>query len=265
MDYKINEIAKILNLSKQMIRYYEQCGVIQPARLEKNNYRVYNTLDYFTLAEAIGLSQFNVNIKDIYNVKAIQYNDAMSKCYRDYIQDIDEELLYKQNMRKRAKELLDRIDLAELNIGITMIKKIPAYRLFPLVQSKDDQYDKISTPEEVRPILNSSKTLPFGDGFFEIGNGIDLWSIGIQKEYLSCLDIPDCDDITDIEEQYCLCKIINMGEIGEFKTEMIQKEIDQLMSLNYIFIGKPKCLLLCRGSVNGEFHRLMEIQIPIKR
>ena len=67
MDYKINEIAKILNLSKQMIRYYEQCGVIQPARLEKNNYRVYNTLDYFTLAEAIGLSQFNVNIKDIYN------------------------------------------------------------------------------------------------------------------------------------------------------------------------------------------------------
>lgn len=47
-----------------MVRYYEQNGVITPKRMEGNNYRVYDIMDYFALGEAISQIQELVsNIK----------------------------------------------------------------------------------------------------------------------------------------------------------------------------------------------------------
>ena len=57
MEYQIRDIAELLNISKQMVRYYEQNGVITPKRMEGNNYRVYDIMDYFALGEAISLSR----------------------------------------------------------------------------------------------------------------------------------------------------------------------------------------------------------------
>lgn len=32
MEYKIGEVSKILNISKEMIRYYEKQGILKPSR-----------------------------------------------------------------------------------------------------------------------------------------------------------------------------------------------------------------------------------------
>lgn len=49
MEYKISDITKMFNISKEMVRYYEKCGAITPKRTEDNNYRVYTTADFFTI------------------------------------------------------------------------------------------------------------------------------------------------------------------------------------------------------------------------
>lgn len=127
MEYQIRDIAELLNISKQMVRYYEQNGVITPKRMEGNNYRVYDVLDYFALGEAISLSRFNINIKDIYELTANDYTKELSKCYRNYIKETDEELAYKSMLKERAEELLKRTESAELNVGNVWIKRIPEH------------------------------------------------------------------------------------------------------------------------------------------
>lgn len=47
MEYKIGEVSKILNISKEMIRYYEKQGILKPSRKEDNNYRTYSVMDVF--------------------------------------------------------------------------------------------------------------------------------------------------------------------------------------------------------------------------
>ena len=42
MEYKIGEVSKILNISKEMIRYYEKQGILKPSRKEDNNYRTFS-------------------------------------------------------------------------------------------------------------------------------------------------------------------------------------------------------------------------------
>ena len=49
MEYKIGEVSKILNISKEMIRYYEKQGILKPSRKEDNNYRTYSVMDVFLL------------------------------------------------------------------------------------------------------------------------------------------------------------------------------------------------------------------------
>ena len=45
MEYKNSEVSKILNISKEMIRYYEKQGILKPSRKEDNNYRTYSVMD----------------------------------------------------------------------------------------------------------------------------------------------------------------------------------------------------------------------------
>ena len=265
MEYRIKEIAEAFNLSKQMIRYYEQCGVIAPKRQEENNYRLYDTMDYFALSEAIALSRFNVNIKNIYTLKAKDYCDKLSECYRNFINVTDRELKYKELLKDRAEELLLRTENAEMNVGHIWIKRVPPYRMYPLMKSHNDTYGAIEIPEKVKDLLNSSDILPFCDGAIELNDHSEQWWLLIGKRYAKQLELPECEDSVDVEEQCCICIILNMGNIGEFNADLIRKEIDRICKMNYEIIGKPRSVLLCRGSNGNEFRRLLELQVPIRK
>lgn len=63
MEYKIGEVSKILNISKEMIRYYEKQGILKPSRKEDNNYRTYSVMDVFLLMELFAINQFILESK----------------------------------------------------------------------------------------------------------------------------------------------------------------------------------------------------------
>ena len=43
MRYKIGDVAKILGISTDLIRYYEKKGVVSPEKGQHNSYRYYDT------------------------------------------------------------------------------------------------------------------------------------------------------------------------------------------------------------------------------
>lgn len=40
-EYSIRELSELLGISREMVRYYEKCGVISLSRNNENNYRIY--------------------------------------------------------------------------------------------------------------------------------------------------------------------------------------------------------------------------------
>ena len=62
MEYKIGEVSKILNISKEMIRYYEKQGILKPSRKEDNNYRTYSVMDVFLL-----IGNYSLSINSFWN------------------------------------------------------------------------------------------------------------------------------------------------------------------------------------------------------
>jgi len=265
MEYKINELSKVLGLSKEMIRYYEKCGAITPSRSAGNNYRVYSTMDYFSLTEAISPAQFHANIKDIYGLKNKDFAENVKQLYNHFIRDTEDEIQHKTKMKQRAEELLDRMSLGELNRGNFWVKRERACTLYPLVSSVDDNYGRIQLSEPVVKWLHSAKVLPFCDGIIEFQRGQDQWWLGIAERYLAAFQPPACGETKALEEGYCLCIVIDMGEIGSFSSAAVRDLIAEIQKKPYPFTGVCRGILLGRGNSRDALHRLIELQMPLEK
>ncbi|WP_458120944.1 MerR family transcriptional regulator [Paenibacillus sp. Z6-24] len=62
---KINELARKLGVSARTIRFYEQNGLLEPAREEDNRYRVFHEEDIWRLQTIIALREAGMPVKEI--------------------------------------------------------------------------------------------------------------------------------------------------------------------------------------------------------
>ena len=92
---QIDEVSKKLNISKSMIRYYEEKGLINISR-NQNNYREFNQTVYTTLKLIKDLKRLNLSLEEIKyivnlfnkptskecNIQSTKYLDRIIKDYK---------------------------------------------------------------------------------------------------------------------------------------------------------------------------------------
>ena len=111
---QIDEVSKKLNISKSMIRYYEEKGLINISR-NQNNYREFNQTVYTTLKLIKDLKRLNLSLEEIKyivnlfnkttskecNIQSTKYLDRIIK---DYKRSINEQINI-LNRLEQVKEL----------------------------------------------------------------------------------------------------------------------------------------------------------------
>lgn len=264
MDYKINEIAKLYNISKEMVRYYERCGVIFPQRSEDNNYRIYSMADFFALGEAIQLTQFGIKIRDTKNLVGDNFIKHLVHNYNEHKKRLDEVIHYNEQLRMRCSDMLERIETSSLNFDSFWIKKIPERFTYPYQKAKGDRYEKIFAPMEICHWFLSAEYGVFSDASVEFMAENELWSFSIDKKYADVLNPPEIDRNYQ-EAQICLCTVIDMGEFGEFSKEKCQPLLAQAREKGLTPIGNVQGILCGRGSKDGTYRRHMELRLPIMK
>ncbi|WP_295091673.1 MerR family transcriptional regulator [uncultured Catenibacterium sp.] len=114
MFYSIGDVSKILNVSKEMIRYYEKQGALKPARKENNNYRSYSTMDIFFLMEMIRYQALGLTTTEINQLLNNNYMQSYSDCLSNYHKKLEKEITFKMVLKDRIKEMAD-IELKRVN------------------------------------------------------------------------------------------------------------------------------------------------------
>ena len=105
MNYSLDKTTKLLNITKDSLRYYEKIGLITAKRKE-NNYRYYNEEDILKL-KYIKVMKFNgFTLKEIASIL---------KYFHIYNEDICFDSINKLIMKKR-QETLDKINSLEKSI-----------------------------------------------------------------------------------------------------------------------------------------------------
>ena len=97
--YKIGDVSKILNISSEMIRYYEKCGFIKPDR-NNNKCRKYTLHDIFALTECLYYTSWKIKIADIKDsIYATSNEDALKNMclYRNQLEKSMDIVTYNLN------------------------------------------------------------------------------------------------------------------------------------------------------------------------
>ncbi len=120
--YKIGEFAKIVDISVRTLRYYDQCGILQPSKIDTfTGYRYYSDEDIIECELIKLLRSLDFTLEEI-----IQYKNCL-----------DEEII-----KKKKRELEERMYLLKLRYERLSIMQKE-------LQSKDSYTKKIKeSPEE---------------------------------------------------------------------------------------------------------------------
>lgn len=262
MEYKIGEVSKILNISKEMIRYYEKKGALTPLRINDNNYRTYSTMDVFLLMEIVRYQTMNFSIKDISELITNNYMEKYAQHLYEYYIEIDKEISYKILLRQRIKELADKADTCLQNLDNYWIKKIPAHYMMFLVHGRGDQYDKIELTDKNKNVIFKEHYMSFFESIVIFDDNIDTWWYGIPEEYYHQLSL-ELENTYILSSNYCLCTMIDMGEIGDFNRDCLKPIYQYIHLKGYEVCGPARGIIIGRGFQQSHFQRIMEIQVPI--
>ncbi len=264
MEYKIGEMAKLFNISKEMVRYYEKCGVITPKRSKDNNYRVYTTSDFFMIGEIIQLQQFGVNIKDSKELRAKNFVGRMIDNYSKFSQELNQEIDYKKILKRRTEEMIDNLETVSLNSESYWVKRIDSRTDYYYETAYGDEYQGVEAPLEVSQWFLSPRYAPFCDAIAVFKDDCIEWNFSIQDQYGKAFQLPSASNLIHVPSQICVCTVIDMGDFGTFTKDYCIPLLEYAKKRGYIINGEIYGVLRARGIEDKKFCRYMELRLPIK-
>jgi len=80
MEYTINKLSKLAGISARTLRYYDEIGILKPARINSSGYRIYGQSEVNSLQQILFYKELGMpldNIKDIINDPTFDGNKAL--------------------------------------------------------------------------------------------------------------------------------------------------------------------------------------------
>lgn len=97
-EITISELAKLMNVSVHQIRYFEEKGILQPAYVDHNQYRMYDMDQVYRLAHILLLRKLGMPVQFVKEWITSYSGDQFGQLLHGCLSDIDTELLRLQEL-----------------------------------------------------------------------------------------------------------------------------------------------------------------------
>lgn len=267
MQYKIGDVARILGISRDLLRYYEKKGVVRPQKDKHNDYRYYDSWDINFLLDCLWYKNFGFGIEQTaHMVTSCPYDDLLSRL--DVKKgEIRESIRHQELLLRRIDEHRERIDRIRDDIGKCDIRQSP--EIVRYLNRYNFIYD--NRVELQRLSQRWLKYMPFTQRYFEISRDDLLaerdnyaWGFSLDMEYVREFDVPSKSPVVHLPA----CRSIHSAFKSSGKNRFTPRHIDYMLKYaedNGLEIcgdarGNLVCSILDEGEVTGYF----EVWLPIK-
>ena len=270
MMFRIGEFSKLTQVSIRMLRYYDEVGLLTPAKVDKwTGHRLYSVEQIPRLNKILYLRDSGLNVGEI--------TLALTMDEQSLLTQLNKKRIEIENAIRAEQEKLRKIELAknaiqdgkgELHYNIS-IKSIPAYhvlslrRVVPTYYSEGDLWQELSTFAAAQKVEISGNT-------FSIYHDTEFRETGVDIELCAPVkkigkdQAPFCFRITE-PVLYMACTMV-YGDFSNIKgaylafAEWLQENSEYKMS-------DPMRQIVHRGPWNeGDPNKyLIELQIPLER
>ncbi len=117
MEYTVQKLAKVAGVSNRTLRYYDEIGILKPARINSSGYRIYGEAEVDILQQILFYRELGVDLETIKNIVAAPSFDGANA-----LREHRKKLLAK---REQIDTLINNIDktIAVSEGRITMSNK----------------------------------------------------------------------------------------------------------------------------------------------
>ncbi|WMJ89398.1 MerR family transcriptional regulator [Anaerocolumna sp. MB42-C2] len=102
MEYTVQKLANMAGVSTRTLRYYDEIGLLKPARINSSGYRIYGTSEVNRLQQILFYRELGVNLNDISDIVTAPSFDG-AKALREH----HEKLLEK---REQLNQLIANVE-----------------------------------------------------------------------------------------------------------------------------------------------------------
>lgn len=103
MEYTVHKLSKLTDISTRTLRYYDQIGLLKPARINSSGYRIYGMLEVDKLQQILFYRELGVtleNIKDIVTASSFDGAKALREHHDKLLQKKEQLNLLIANVEK---------------------------------------------------------------------------------------------------------------------------------------------------------------------
>ncbi|WP_060534056.1 MerR family transcriptional regulator [Paenibacillus bovis] len=174
----ISELARLMNVSTHQIRYFEEQGVLLPACVADNQYRLYGTDEVYRLSHILLLRKLGIPVRQIRKSMDSFTADQYSQLLQDSMNQLDQQIRQLTRLKHLTASVID-----EYEQHYTSVPDKSPYQIVSCPLRKLQIWTVLQTGE----VLTARKMLqlnPYPEDLFET----DLYYIEQDNQLLLCYE-----------------------------------------------------------------------------
>ena len=264
--YTIGELAKILGVTAETIRYYERKNIIHPIHNQESGYRYYTTWDLHMIIRARCYLGFGFNIEQTAQILQKESLDKIDDALSIQEKEIQDQIVYQMNVLKRLRKnrsLINDIQKQDQQLTIKTspgIYRIDTQKCYTLLLSKEEKED-LSYFCQKTPFLFSTALFPKEhilnqDKDFYFG-------VGIEEEFAQFLNIHETKNIHYYPPRQCLYMCISSRSSQFLTFEVLKPAFEYMKEHNLELDGDIITQIVSMCKPEDEYFNWHNIWIPI--
>ena len=269
MKYRIGDVAKMLGISTDLLRYYEKKGIVHPQKDARNDYRYYESWDINFLIDCLWYKQFNFSIDEIAHIVTDADYDGLSDELVRKEAELEESLRRQQLLLERM-----RIHRAEMQRGREMLGKcdiVTSRATICYMNRHNFAYD--DDPAQAGLTQAWLKYMPFVRRCFEIrlndlpggdGEGNFSWGLSLNPKYTDDFTVDCHEPVKFLPSKKCIHSVFRSTGKDQFSPKHLKYLIDYAKENDLTICDTAYGNLLFSVFEDGGQTGYFEVWIPIE-
>ena len=266
MRYKIGDVAGILGISPDLIRYYEEKGVVSPSKDPNNNYRYYDTWDINYLIDCLWYKNFGFSIEQIANMVSECSYDALHQKLESKGEDILAAIRRQELLLQRIRIFCERLTSTKSYLGKCDLRHSAEFVRY--INRRNFTY--YNSPVQRELSRKWLRYMPFSRRYFEIPEdalaevrGDYEWGFSLAAQYISEFGVDVKPPVEFMPSRLCVHSALKIVGRNQFSARHIDYMVDFANASNLKVTGNAFGNLACCVVEDGQPTGYFEVWLPV--
>lgn len=269
MKYKIGDVARILGISADLLRYYEKKGVVTPEKNTSNDYRYYSPWDINFLMDCLWFKNFGFGIEQIADIVKIPNINDIDGLFLEKEDELRAHMERCRLLLLRSEE--HRRDLLKVEQLLYKCEISDSPELVCHINRVGGEY--ITGPVMEKLALRWLHAMPLNSRYFEMGGenfkpGAETdyrWGYSLSMDYVRQLNFEISPVMHITKPRKSIHTVFkNLADKGGFSSGALQYALDYAEENALTVKGPVHGVLLASIMENERLTGYFEAWLPVE-